>query len=78
MAKKSKVKNSYRVGRSQWKLWTEEARYTFNEVYVTMAYNQGLFKHPKDKDVSDEFWDTTSWNAAWIAADAVTAAQQDK
>lgn len=77
MTKKHKAKNSYRVGKAQWTLWTEDARQTFNEVYVMMLDNQSLFKHPKDKNVSDEFWDTTSWNAAWIAADAVTAAQQD-
>ena len=69
-------KNSYRVGKTQWNIWTEEARRTFNEVYVTMRDNQDLFKHPKDDETKPKFWGTTCWNAAWVAADAVTAAQQ--
>lgn len=68
-------KNSYRVPKAQWSLWSEKARYIFNEVYVTMRDNQDYFKHPDDVETKPKLWDTTCWNAAWIAADAAKAAQ---
>lgn len=64
------IPNSYQVPKSQWKKWDEQARYVFNEVYCSMAYNQKFFLHPKATSASDKHWITTAWNAAWTAADA--------
>lgn len=63
------TKNSYRVPKKQWDKWSERAKCMFNTVYTSMAHNQDLFKHPKQKAISLEFWHTTAWNAAWTAAD---------
>ena len=63
--------NRYRVPKKQWKKWSEQARRVFNEVYYTMRNNkQTLFLHPKATPVPKAQWNTTAWNAAWIAADA--------
>lgn len=65
------TKNSYRVSKKQWGEWSERARYVFNSLYSAMSSNQDLFRHPKQRALSDELWKTPCWNAAWIAADAV-------
>ncbi|QOJ33903.1 MAG: hypothetical protein HRU82_02590 [Nitrospira sp.] len=64
-------KNSYRVPKKQWERWNICQRDVFNRTYIFMLENQGLFHHPKQKDLNPQFWKTTCWNAAWIAADAV-------
>lgn len=66
--------NHYRVSKNQWKKWPDIAQRVFNETYGVMCENQGLFEHPKTKAVPPEQWDTTAWNAAWTAADAVVTA----
>ena len=70
--------NTHKVPLKQWKRWTPAARKVFNETYETMADNQGLFQHPKTAAVPQAQWTTTAWNAAWIAADAVVAAQRQE
>lgn len=67
----STTKNSNLVPKAQWRKWSEPARAVFNEVYAVMAENQSLFLHPKAKKNTLECWNTTAWNAAWVAADAV-------
>lgn len=63
--------NRHRVGRSQWSKWSEHARSVFNAVYGFMLHNPDLMRHPKQSALPRKFWQTTAWNAAWIAADAV-------
>lgn len=63
--------NLHKVPKSPWKKWSAEAQNIFNEVYELMKTNQNLFSHPKAAVQQAEFWDTTAWNAAWTAADAV-------
>ena len=66
------TKNCNKVARSKWKAWSELSRYTFNDVYDRMTQSPKLFLHPKaDQKVNEQHWNTTAWNAAWIAADAV-------
>lgn len=65
------VENTHRVAKSQWRKWGEHARRVFNGVYEQMRADVSLYMHP-DADVPlPSHWNTTSWNAAWIAADAV-------
>lgn len=63
--------NLYRVPLKQWRRWTPTAKQAFNEVYSAMVKNQGLFLHPKQERLSRSHWQTTAWNAAWTAANAI-------
>ena len=65
----SEVLNLYHVGKSQWKKWNDDERRRFNYMYDYVVNNQHLFKHPLDGLSSAEYWKTTAWNVAWIAAD---------
>lgn len=67
------VKNKYKVPAKQWRRWSKEARTLFNTHFYTLTHNQRLFLHPKQEPVPREFWKTTAWNSAWMAADAVNA-----
>jgi hypothetical protein len=53
------------------KKWSKDQRKVFRYVYKEMLGNQSLFLHPKAVEHSKEFWGTTAWNAAWIAAEAM-------
>jgi hypothetical protein len=44
---------------------------TFNRVYDYMVNNQWAMLHPKQPLALPNYWKTTAWNSAWIAADAV-------
>jgi hypothetical protein len=74
MPESNAPKNHNAVPRAQWRKWGNLSRHVFNEVYGTMAENQGLFLHPKARKNTLECWNTTAWNAAWIAADAAKEA----
>lgn len=65
------VENVHKVPAKQWGKWCSVAHAVFNEVYVTMKQNKELYLHPKQDAPRDEYWQTTAWNAAWSAADAV-------
>lgn len=65
------VENAHKVPARQWGKWEAQARAVFNETYITMKQNKELFLHPKQDAPRDEYWNTTAWNAAWTAADAV-------
>lgn len=62
------IRNKHLVQRKQWAKWSNGARAMFNRVFEEMS-DQAQFTHPKAKRVAIEHWLTTSWNAAWIAAD---------
>lgn len=68
------MRNVHKVQLKQWRKWSPEARGVFNYVYGVMVADQRIFLHPKSKGQSKLHWKTTAWNAAWIAADAATAA----
>ena len=65
------VANRHKVSQSQWRKWNTLARKVFNEVYGTMKRNQSLFLHPRQSKAESKLWNTTAWNAAWTAADAI-------
>lgn len=63
--------NVNKVPMKQWRRWSPRAKHTFNTTYDFLASNQALACHPKVDPQSPAHWKTLSWNAAWIAADAV-------
>lgn len=63
--------NVNKVPTKQWKRWSARARATFNTTYDFLLNNQEIASHPKADTQSPAHWKTLSWNAAWIAADAV-------
>jgi hypothetical protein len=65
------VENENRVPQKQWRKWSEKARQVFNEVYGAIYWNPRIIRHPKQEPMPDAHWKTLSWNAAWLAADAV-------
>lgn len=67
------VKNPHKVPKSQWRKWNDAGKGVFNYAYGVMR-NQKLFSHPEALEMPTRFWNTTRWNAAWIAADAATEA----
>ena len=73
VAKSASVRNCNRVPVSQWRKWSGEARRVFNEVYDVMVANAEMFLNPKQGAPKRAEWRTTSWNAAWIAAECVDA-----
>jgi hypothetical protein len=64
--------NKYVVPKRQWKRWSPLAQSVFNTVFSTML-DQQLFQHPMAATLHRDHWDTTAWNAAWVAASAVDA-----
>jgi hypothetical protein len=68
------AKNLHKVPKKQWAKWPELAQITFNETYESLLHNQKLFLHPKQDPARQEYWGTTCWNAAWVAADAALKA----
>ncbi len=67
------IENMWKVPRAQWKKWGIAQRHVFNDVMGTMMKNPKLFQHPKAAPVTEPHWKTTAWNAAWMAADALTS-----
>lgn len=66
------VENEYAVSKRQWKKWDEQERYLFNSIYTQMMSRPDLFMHPETMKLLHHplmTWETTAWNAAWIAAD---------
>lgn len=63
--------NPHKVPLRQWRKWDELARGVFNDTFETMVGSQNLFLHPRQDGPRAEYWKTTAWNAAWIAAEAV-------
>lgn len=61
-------RNVHGVPKRQWRRWSAKARRVFNELHRLMG-DQSLFLPPKAKGLSRMQWDTTRWNAAWLAAD---------
>ena len=67
------VKNQYRVPAGQWRKWNDAERTLFNGLYNTLLDNMPLFLHPKQEPPEPAHWNTTAWNAAWMAADELRA-----
>lgn len=82
MAKRERIpatatsRNIYRVQPRQWRKWNAKARETFNWLFGLMTKQPELFAHPKAPKQRPEHRKTTAWNAAWLAADAVTDAMR--
>lgn len=77
MKQRLQQENTYRVPKKQWARWPDIAQRVFNSQYQCMANNQDLFRHPRAETVAPGHWDTTAYNAAWIAADGVVTALKD-
>lgn len=69
--------NIYKVPKKAWNKWTTVQQLTFNNVYAASIDDQELFIHPKLDPCRHEYWKTTAWNMAWIAANAVQEALQE-
>ena len=73
MSKGRPVANKYKVPVKMWRKWTRDAQKLFNLMMQSMRPSmQWAFLHPKAKLMAREHWQTTRWNAAWIAADCLT------
>ncbi len=62
--------NAHGVARKIWTEWSGQAREVFALVY-NQGRDQSIFIHPKTQKESDEQWDTTAFNFAYAAAEAV-------
>lgn len=66
------VKNKHKVPKKQWDKWTNHARRVFNDLFYSLRPSmQFAFLHPAAIAAPKEHWETTRWNVAWIAAEAV-------
>lgn len=66
------VKNKHKVPKKMWNKWSNFARRVFNDVMYGMRPNmQFAFLHPGATPQKKEHWQTTRYNAAWTAAEAV-------
>lgn len=66
------MKNKHKVPLKQWNKWSNHARRVFNTMMYSLRPSiQHIFLHP-DAPVSKlEHWNTTRYNVAWTAAEAV-------
>lgn len=67
--------NRYKVPMKNWNKWTEDARALFNELFGSMR-DQALYSHPKATPQARAHWETTRWNAAWMAAHELSVRQK--
>lgn len=65
------IDNKHEVMKKQWKKWNEDSQELFNGLYEYMGENQHLFTHPHTIQIPQEYWKTTAWNAAFIAAELI-------
>jgi hypothetical protein len=66
------VVNKYSVPLKQWKRWSNQAKRVFNDMYQELRPRaQWRFLHPQATPVLRRHWETTRWNVAWTAANAV-------
>lgn len=63
--------NKHEVMKRQWKKWNENSQELFNGLYEYMEENQHLFIHPMTIQIPQEYWKTTAWNAAFMAAELI-------
>ena len=63
------IENYYKVPKKMWNRWNEAERNIFTTVYEVMLDSQDVYSHPKAAVQQQEYWTTTCWNAAWVAAD---------
>lgn len=72
MSKGRPVSNKHKVPKRKWNKWSRAARKTFNDMMYSMRPKmQWAYLHPAAKLMTREHWQTTRWNASWIAADLV-------
>lgn len=65
-----KPRNRFKVPSARWNRWGDAARCVFNSVMLKMKDDQRLYLHPKTEPMPKVRWQTTAWNAAWIAAES--------
>lgn len=65
-----RVINKFKVRKNVWSGWTLVAKHVFNKTYESMTKDPELFLHPNlvSQPRTPKEWETTAWNAAWIAA----------
>lgn len=61
--------NKHKVPKKQWKKWNEKSQDLFNGLYEHMGENQSLYLHPHTIMIPNDYWNTTAWNAAFMAAE---------
>lgn len=74
---KLQQENKFNVPKSAWRKWPDVCQRVFNMTYEYMNGTPKAFVHPKAAAVPQEHWNTTAWNAAWIAADNTLQALKD-
>lgn len=66
------VANKYKVPKTTWRTWNTEAQKVFNYVFYSMRPAlQFAFLHPQAAPMAKRHWETTRYNAAYTAAEAV-------
>lgn len=65
------IENMHKVDKKQWTRWNEQSKNLFNGLYEYMGNNQYLFNHPHTIQIPNEYWNTTAWNAAYMAAELI-------
>lgn len=66
------VINKYGVAKKQWSKWSNAAKRMFNCMYHELRPRmQWVYTHPDTPPLSKAQWETTRWNVAWTAANAV-------
>lgn len=47
--------------------WSDAQRALFSRMFRHMNEQQAMFTHPDATTVESDHWQTTCWNAAWVA-----------
>lgn len=66
----AKITNRFKVAQRQWRKWTEQERFVFNELFGSTVKNQKILSHPQMEKISAAMWRTLCWNFAWLASTA--------
>ncbi len=64
------VANPHKVPKKQWSKWSPASQRLFNGMMYSLRPSmQFAFLHPDCPPMAKEHWQTTRWNAAWMAAE---------
>lgn len=63
------VENYYSVNKKQWKKWNDTERQCFIDLYESMIESPWIYIPVEERDTPPAFYETTAWNAAWMAAE---------
>ena len=64
-------RNENKVPQKVWRKWSKSARWVFNDLYTSLLGSKMWLSNSLQKKITPQEHKVASWNAAWLAAEAV-------